>query len=54
MAHPVTLENWRKRQSKYSGSGSVSESAFNGFDPDTDSDPDPDGCWFRLFSKQVT
>jgi hypothetical protein len=50
---PMAHENWRKRQSKLSGSesGSVSGSAFQDFDPDTD--PDPDGFWFGLFSEQI-
>ena len=52
VAQPVTHEDWRKRRSKCSESGSVS--AFNGFDPDTDSDADPDGFWLRLFSEQGT
>jgi hypothetical protein len=52
VAHPVAHENWRKRQSKCSGSESVSVSgsAFQDFNPDTDTDPD--GFWFGLFSKQ--
>jgi hypothetical protein len=52
---PVSHENWRKRQSRLSGSisGSVSGSAFKNFDPDSDSNPDPDGLWFTLFSEQA-
>jgi len=39
-------EYWMEKRSKLSGS--VLESAFKHFDPDTDAEPDPDGSWLLI------